>query len=55
MMPNKGLITLLQMDGLVTQEEFKQMLELAMEGCNLIYQIQKKALKSTFIKTVEEV
>jgi len=55
MMPNKGLITLLQMDGLVTEEEFKQMLELAIEGCNLIYQVQKKALKSTFIKTAEEV
>ncbi|MCD6528911.1 exosome complex exonuclease Rrp41 [Candidatus Bathyarchaeota archaeon] len=55
MMPNKGLITLLQMDGSVTEEEFKQMLELAVEGCNTIYQIQKKALKSAFIKTAEEV
>ena len=54
MMPNKGLITLLQMDGSVTQEEFQQMLELAMEGCNSIYQLQKKALKSMFVKTVEE-
>ncbi|MEM2875337.1 MAG: exosome complex exonuclease Rrp41 [Candidatus Bathyarchaeia archaeon] len=54
MMLNKGLITLLQMDGSTTHEEFRQMLELAIEGCNSVYQIQKRALKSMFVKTLEE-
>lgn len=53
MMPNRKLITLLQMDGSVTLEEFEQLVELAIKGCNEIYNLQKKALRSMFTTTLE--
>lgn len=39
-----GKITLLQMDGHLTQEEFRQALEMAREGCRQVYEFQRKAL-----------
>lgn len=39
-----GEIVLLQMDGDMSQEEFDQAFNLAMEGCARIYELQKKAL-----------
>ncbi len=39
-----GEITLLQMDGMLTREEFRQALELAKKGCSEIYKIQRKVL-----------
>jgi exosome complex component RRP41 len=52
-----GKITLLQMDGHLTLDEFKKGLEMAQEGCMQIYQLQRKALldhynKKQVIKTV---
>jgi len=41
-MPDK--ITLLQMDGHFTQDEFKQAFELAKKGCAQIYEMQREAL-----------
>lgn len=44
MMPNKNLITLLQMDGMLTKEEFMKLLNLAKDSCGKIYGMQKEAL-----------
>jgi exosome complex component RRP41 len=39
-----GKITLLQMDGSLSQDEFHQAMELAMKGCRDIYEMQRKGL-----------
>ncbi|WMW22448.1 exosome complex exonuclease Rrp41 [Methanolobus mangrovi] len=52
-MTSEGEITLLQMDGDVTQEEFKQAVELCKEGCRQILEIQKETLKNKFTKLEE--
>lgn len=54
-MPNLGTVSLLQMDGLLTIEEFKQALNLAIEGCKQIYRLQKEALKAKYVAIKEEV
>lgn len=54
-MPNLGLISLLQMDGSLTIDEFNQSLNLAMEGCKQIYKLQKEALKARYVTIKEEV
>jgi len=54
-MPNLGVVSLLQMDGLLTVDEFKQALELAIEGCKQIYKMQKEALKAKYLAIREEV
>lgn len=48
-----GEITLLQMDGDVTQEEFKKAIEMCKEGCRQILEIQKETLKNKFTKLDE--
>ena len=55
LMPNLNAITLLQMDGLLTPEEFEQALNLAIEGCKQIYALQKETLKAKYIVIKEEV
>lgn len=47
-MPRKKGITLLQMDGHLTEEEFKQGLDLAFRGCEQIYELQRRALKEKY-------
>jgi exosome complex component RRP41 len=56
LMPNLNAITLLQMDGILTLEEFEKAVNLALEGCKKIYAMQKEALKSKYVsaKEVEE-
>ncbi len=51
--PSLNAVTLLQMDGKVTLEEFEQLVNMAVEGCKQIYKLQKDALKAKYI-TVEE-
>ena len=55
-MPNLGVITLLQMDGILTPEEFEKAVNLAIEGCKKIYALQKEALRAKYVsvKEVEE-
>ncbi|MEM4701642.1 MAG: exosome complex exonuclease Rrp41, partial [Candidatus Bathyarchaeia archaeon] len=55
-MPNLGVITLLQMDGILTSEEFEKAVNLAIEGCMKIYAMQREALKAKYVsvKEVEE-
>ncbi|MFQ6129863.1 MAG: exosome complex exonuclease Rrp41 [Candidatus Hadarchaeaceae archaeon] len=48
MVPRKKLITLLQMDGHFTKEEFGQALDLAFKGCEQIYEIQRQALREKY-------
>ncbi|MEZ5336150.1 MAG: exosome complex exonuclease Rrp41 [Methanolobus sp.] len=48
-----GEITLLQMDGDVTQEEFKKAVEMCKEGCRQILEIQKETLRNKFTKLDE--
>ena len=43
-----GEITLLQMDGILTDEEVETALNLATEGCKQITELQKKALVSKY-------
>jgi exosome complex component RRP41 len=56
LMPNQNAITLLQMDGTLTHEEFESAVNLALEGCRKIYAMQKEALKVKYmgVKEVEE-
>ena len=44
MMPNLNEVTLLQLDGLFTMDEFKQALELAQVGAKKVYALQREAL-----------
>jgi exosome complex component RRP41 len=48
MMPTKGNITLLQMDGLISTEKLQQVLEMGKKACQEIYKVQKEALKQRF-------
>ena len=47
-MPNSGKITLLQMDGLISKDELKKVVEMGIKVCKDIYKIQKKALKDKY-------
>jgi len=48
LMPNLNAITLLQMDGILTFEEFEKAVNLALKGCREIYTMQKEALKAKY-------
>jgi exosome complex component RRP41 len=54
LMPNLNAITLLQMDGILTHEEFESAVNLALEGCRKIYTMQKEALKTKYVSVSEE-
>lgn len=54
LMPNLNAVTLLQMDGTLTQEEFETTVNLALEGCKKIYAMQKEALKTKYVNVSEE-
>lgn len=47
-LPRTGEITLLQADGNLTEEEFETALNLAIDGCMEISEIQKAALKDSY-------
>jgi exosome complex component RRP41 len=53
-MPNLNAVTLLQMDGVLTPEEFENAVNLAIEGCKKIYVLQKEALKTKYMNVKEE-
>jgi exosome complex component RRP41 len=48
-MPRTGEITLLQSDGDLSQSEFSEALDLAIEGCMQVSEIQKEALRNKYI------
>lgn len=41
-------VSLLQFNGLLTEEEFKEAFNLALEGCKQLYQIQRETLKAHY-------
>jgi exosome complex component RRP41 len=47
-MPKLGKVTLLQMDGIMTPEENEKALNLAIEGCKKVYEVQREALKKKY-------
>ncbi len=53
-MPNLNAVTLLQMDGILSPEEFEKAVNMAMDGCKQIYAMQKEALKTKYLAAKEE-
>ncbi len=53
--PNANMVTLLQMDGELTIEEFNKGLEMALEACKTIHTMQREALKKKFREIKESV
>lgn len=53
LMPNLNAITLLQMDGGLTIDEFEKALNLALDGCKRLYELQKEASKSKYVAVKE--
>jgi len=51
--PRTGEILLLQMDGHLTQEEFDEAFKLAVKGCYLISELQKKAILEKYKPILE--
>lgn len=47
-LPKIDQVTLLQMEGIMTQEETEKCIELAIEGCKQVYEMQKEALKKKY-------
>ena len=54
LMPNFDAVTLLQMDGSLTIDEFEKVVNLAIDGCKQIYALQKETLKSKYVAVNEE-
>ncbi len=54
-MTQDGEITLLQMDGHLTPDEFKEAIEMVKKGCEQIFEMQREVLMSRFEGMVEEV
>ncbi len=54
-MPIRNDITLLQMDGYLTREEFLDAVKLAIKGAKAVYQKQREALKRKYLSVAEEV
>ncbi len=50
MMPTLGKITLLQLNGVLTPEEFKEALRLAEKGIKEIYKLQREALRKRYVE-----
>lgn len=47
-MPNLGKVTLIQLDGVLSPEEYEKCVNTAIDGCKLVYEVQKKALREKF-------
>ena len=55
LMPSFNKITLIQMDGSLALEEFAKALDIAVESCKQIHEMQKTALKGKYLLIKEEV
>lgn len=53
-MPKSNVIGLLQMDGSMTEDEFKQALDMAVDACRRIYEMQREALRQKYHLVKEE-
>jgi exosome complex component RRP41 len=54
-LPSFDAVSLLQMDGQLTTEEFQQAVSMALEGCKQIHVVQKEALKAKYQSIKEAV
>ncbi|WP_461863417.1 exosome complex exonuclease Rrp41 [Thermococcus sp.] len=54
-MPLKNDITLLQMDGYLSKEEFNEAVKLAIKGAKAVYQKQREALRDKYLRIAQEV
>jgi exosome complex component RRP41 len=52
--PKKGEVVLLQMDGKLSRDEFKEAYKLAYDGCMKVYDLQRKTLMDSMKKFVGE-
>ena len=53
-MPRTKEITLLQMDGTYSPEEFEESVNLAITGCEKIYEMQRETLKKKYAESSDE-
>ncbi|MFH0714635.1 MAG: exosome complex exonuclease Rrp41 [Candidatus Diapherotrites archaeon] len=53
-LPNSEEIVLLQMDGLLTEKEWKEAQKLALEGAKKVYELQKEALRKKYSANIVE-
>lgn len=54
-MPGLNKITMIQLNGVLTSQEFKQALSLALKGIRRIYELQKEALRKRYIEIGEQI
>lgn len=54
MMPSLNQVVLLQLNGVMTREEFDAAMDLAMKGISEIYRLQKEALSKKYMLYTEE-
>lgn len=47
--PSIGLVTLLQLNGVLTREEFSEAIKLALKGAQVIYNIARETLKNRYL------
>src|ERR687883_212394 len=47
-MPHLEQVTLLQLDGILTPEQFNECLDKAIVGCKMVYEVQKQALMQKY-------
>ncbi|HUK50303.1 MAG TPA: hypothetical protein VLV18_04650, partial [Terriglobales bacterium] len=47
-MPKSNQVGLLQMDGSMTEDELKQALDMGIEACKKIYEMQREALRQKY-------
>lgn len=50
-MPNIGKVTLMQLDGILTPEEYKTCLQTAIGGCRTVYEVQRRALVEKYFES----
>lgn len=54
-LPNLGQVSLMQVDGVLSKEEYKKCLDMAIKGCMSVYQLQKDALMRKYFGNEVEV
>jgi exosome complex component RRP41 len=53
-MPHLEQVTLLQLDGILTEEEFNKCLDKAVNGCTMVYEVQRQALMHKYFGNESE-
>src|SRR6187431_361913 len=54
-MPHLDEVTLLQLDGILTKDQFNECFDTAVEGCKMVYEVQKQALMQKYFGNETEV